>query len=245
MRLHSAKETAYLAPMPLPTPFRLTSNVPETWFPPVDQAIEGVVAYGGELSPERLIAAYTAGIFPWYGDDSPVLWWSPEPRCILRQADVVVTKSMRTSLRRFQFRVNTAFGEVIRGCRDARLHAEGTWIHPEVIEAYEELHRRGHAVSVESWQDNRLVGGLYGVVVGRMFFGESMFSAVPNASKAALIELCTRSAAAGFGPIDCQMSSPHLLSMGATEVPRSEFLDLLATHVVPFASLPSPALLPA
>jgi leucyl/phenylalanyl-tRNA--protein transferase len=125
------------------------------------------------------------------------------------------------------------------------LHAEGTWIHPEVIEAYEELHRRGHAVSVESWQENRLVGGLYGVVVGRMFFGESMFSAVPNASKAALIELCTRSAAAGFGPIDCQMSSPHLLSMGATEVPRSEFLDLLATHVVPFASLPSPALLPA
>ncbi len=223
--------------MPLPTPFRITSKVPETWFPPAEAAIEGVIAYGGSLSTARLIAAYGAGIFPWYGDDSPVLWWSPDPRCILHQERVVVSKSMRNALRHagFGFRLNTAFSEVIRNCRDARLNAEGTWIHAEVVDAYEDLYRLGHAVSVETWQGDRLVGGLYGVVVGRMFFGESMFSKVPNASKAALIELCRRTAAAGFGPIDCQMSSPHLFSMGAEEVPRAAFADFLATYVAPHA----------
>jgi len=222
--------------MPLPTPFRLDSHVPESWFPPVDAAVEGVVAYGGHLTTERSIAAYAAGILPWYGDDSPVLWWSPDPRCILHQDRVVVSKSMRSALRRsgFTYRVNTAFSEVIRNCRDARLNAEGTWIHAEVVEAYESLFAAGHAVSVETWQGDRLVGGLYGVVVGRMFFGESMFSKVPNASKAALIELCRRSAACGFGPIDCQMSSPHLLSLGAEEVPRADFITAMHPFVAPF-----------
>lgn len=221
--------------------------MPESWFPPVEAAIEGVVAYGGTLSTERLIAAYGAGIFPWYGDDSPVLWWSPDPRCILHPERVVVSKSMRTALRRsgFTFRVNTAFSEVIRSCRDARLNAEGTWIHAEVVEAYEVLFRLGHAVSVETWQGDRLVGGLYGVAIGHMFFGESMFSKVPNASKAALIELCRRCTAAGFGPIDCQMSSPHLLSMGAEEIPRADFIAALDRYVAPFAGEPSAPLLAA
>jgi len=224
--------------MPLPTPFRIDPHVPETWFPPVEQAVEGVVAYGGELTTERLVAAYGSGIFPWYGDDSPVLWWSPDPRCILHPHRVAVSKSMRSVLRRsgFTYRVNSAFSEVIRNCRDARLNAEGTWIHAEVVEAYEHLCTAGHAASVETWQGDRLVGGLYGVVVGRMFFGESMFSKVPNASKAALIELCRRSAACGFGPIDCQMSSPHLLSLGAEEIPRADFLATLQTFVSPFRS---------
>lgn len=198
-----------------------------TWFPPTAGAdAEGLVAYGGDLRPARLLAAYRRGIFPWFNDDELPLWWSPDPRCVLVPERLHVSHSMRSVLRsgRFEFRHNTACAAVIDGCRTtARPEQDGTWITPAVAEAYRALHAQGVVHSAEAWYDGRLVGGLYGVWLGRVFFGESMFSLVPNASKFAFIRWVQHVAAAGVALIDCQVETAHLRSLGAELMPRPAF----------------------
>ncbi|MDG2209337.1 MAG: leucyl/phenylalanyl-tRNA--protein transferase [Flavobacteriales bacterium] len=202
-------------------------------FPPLDQAWEGLLAIGGDLSESRLIAAYESGVFPWYGEEDPILWWAPENRSILPLDQLRITKSMRNVLNRKQFniRMDTAFESVIRSCGDIRRDGEGTWISEEIIDAYLGLHRLGLAHSVEAWENGELVGGLYGLSIGRMFFGESMFSTSNNASKAAFIHLVGWAKERGFGPIDCQIQNPHLASLGAIEIPRGEYMMLMQQHL--------------
>ncbi len=205
------------------------------WFPPTHRAdADGLLAYGGDLSPARLVAAYRRGIFPWFSDDEPPLWWSPDPRCVLLPDELRVSHSMRSVLRQnsFEFRVNTACAAVIEACRTtARSGQHGTWITADVRAAYLELHRRGIVHSAEAWQDGRLVGGLYGVRLGGVFFGESMFSTVPNASKFALIRWVEALRTNGVGLIDCQQATAHLLSLGARLLPRTEFEARLAALI--------------
>lgn len=199
-------------------------------FPDLSQASKsanGLLAMGGDLSPERLVAAYSRGIFPWFSEGEPILWWSPDPRLVLRPEAFKLTRSLRKRVRSAGWRisVDTAFLPVIHACAHApRPGQDGTWIVPEMITAYTRLHRLGIAHSVEVWDGHRLVGGLYGLAVGRMYFGESMFSAVPDASKAALWALCSRLASWGWPLIDCQQQTAHLLSLGAESWPRDEFL---------------------
>ena len=194
---------------------------------------EGILAIGGDLSPQRLLLAYRMGIFPWYNDNEPILWWSPDPRFVLLPDELKVSRSMRQLLRKNLFRVtyDRQFREVMEGCRKPRINENGTWIHEEMIAAYSELHARGFAHSVEVWQDQELVGGLYGVSLGKCFFGESMFTKVSNASKVALITLTRKLQALGFVLIDCQVYTHHLESLGAQMVPRTKFLKLLAEAV--------------
>lgn len=201
-------------------------------FPDVRRALEqpnGLLAVGGDLSLERLTNAYRRGIFPWFGPGDPILWWSPNPRTVLMPTEVHVSRSLRKHLRRRELGVtmDRAFARVIRGCSAPRGGQAGTWIIPEMIAAYEHLHRAGLAHSVEVWAGERLVGGLYGVAIGRAFFGESMFSRVADASKVALVHLCRHLAERGFGLIDCQMQTEHLMRMGAKEVPRTQFVASL------------------
>lgn len=199
-------------------------------FPPVEKSVNGLVAVGGDLSPARLIAAYEAGIFPWYNEDDPPLWWCPEERAILPPEEIRVSKSMRSVLRNagYSFTMDEAFSEVMAACREVRTEiGEETWISDEILVGYRALHDLGMAHSVETWHEGQLVGGLYGVSIGRMFFGESMFSRRSNASKAAFIQLAKWLEVRGFGPIDCQIQNPHLSSLGAFDIPRSEFLGLL------------------
>lgn len=201
-------------------------------FPPLEHALcepNGLLAAGGDLSPARLLAAYRRGIFPWFGEGEPILWWSPDPRMVLYPAEIRVSRSLRKALRRgdHDIRVDTAFGAVMRACAEPRPHQAGTWIVPEMIDAYAELHRRGHAHSVEAWRDGHLVGGLYGVAIGRAFFGESMFTRVPDASKLALVHLARQLERWQFGLIDCQMRTAHLASLGAREIPRARFARAL------------------
>ena len=202
-------------------------------FPPLTDAWEGLLAVGGDLSEARLIAAYENGIFPWYGENDPILWWAPEKRSILALDELKISKSMRNVLNRneFEIRVDTAFKEVVQFCADIRKNDEGTWISVEIIEAYHRLHKLGLAHSFESWSNGELVGGLYGISIGKMFFGESMFSAKSNASKAAFIALVRWAKHRNFGPIDCQISNPHLVSLGAKEIEREEYMQLLRTHL--------------
>jgi len=201
----------------------------ELAFPdPRDADENGIVAFGGDLSPSRLLLAYRSGIFPWYSKGDPILWWSPDPRLILNLDDFKLRKSLRKRLKHFEIRFDTAFGDVIRACAAVpRPGQEGTWIVPEMIEAYEVLHAMGYAHSVEAWQDGKLVGGLYGVAVGGMFCGESMFSRVKDASKAALAALVEHLKARGFEMIDAQVPTEHLKSLGAIEVSRDYFLSRL------------------
>lgn len=201
----------------------------ELSFPDPEDADEnGIVAFGGDLSPSRLMLAYRSGIFPWYSEGDPILWWSPDPRLILNLDDFKLRRSLRKRLKRFEIRFDTAFSEVIRACSTVpRPGQEGTWILPEMIEAYEALHALGYAHSVEAWQDGRLVGGLYGVAVGGTFCGESMFSHVSDASKAALAALVAHLKARGFEMIDAQVPTEHLKSLGAIEVSRTYFLKRL------------------
>ena len=212
--------------MPL---FRLTDDLV---FPPPQLALEeGLLAVGGGLSRERLLLAYSMGIFPWYSEGEPILWWSPDPRMVLFPERLHVSKSLRQTLRsgRFEVTMDQAFRRVIRACADAPGRgSEGTWITPAMIAAYTDLHEAGYAHSVEAWRDGELAGGLYGVSLGACFFGESMFSAQSNASKAALAGLTERLMAWGFGLIDCQVANDHLRSLGAEEVSRERFLLLLA-----------------
>ncbi len=207
-------------------------------FPPVTRALtepDGLLAVGGNLSPRRLIAAYEHGAFPWYAEGQPVLWWSPDPRAVLFPADLRISKSLRKRIRNagIKTRVDTAFASVIEECSAPRASGDGTWLTPEMIAAYTQLHELGFAHSVESWLDGELVGGLYGVSLGRVFFGESMFSREPDASKIALVELIDQARARGIVLIDCQIESPHLQSLGSKSIPRTEFTALLSQHCHP------------
>lgn len=195
---------------------------------PKEASEDGIVAYDGDLSPSRLLLAYRSGIFPWYSLGAPILWWSPDPRLILNLDDFKLRRSLQKRLNRFEFRFDTAFGEVMRQCSMVeRPGQNGSWILDEIIEAYEVLHGMGHAHSVEAYQDGKLVGGLYGVAVGRIFCGESMFAKVNDASKAAFAVLVAHLKAWGFDFIDCQVPTEHLKSLGAVEISREEFLERL------------------
>ena len=186
----------------------------------------GLLAAGADLSPRRLIDAYAHGIFPWYGDDDPILWWSPDPRMVLYLDELHVSRSLRRVIRsgRFDVRFDTAFPAVMRACGEPRPDQAGTWITQEMLAAYERLWQLGYAHSIESWADGELAGGLYGVAIGRMFFGESMFARKSDASKVALAATVRQLSRWGFRVIDCQMSTEHLASLGAREIPRAEFL---------------------
>lgn len=191
---------------------------------------EGLLAAGGDLSPQRLLMAYQYGIFPWYNEGEPILWWSPDPRFVLYPKAVKISKSMRRVLRSgaFELRFDTAFEDVLENCASIKREGQdGTWLIPEMQVAYQKLHAYGYAHSVEAWQDGQLVGGLYGVSLGKCFFGESMFAKVSNASKVALIGLAQQLDAHGFELIDCQAETKHLATMGAGFINRAEFLDFL------------------
>ena len=189
----------------------------------------GLLAVGGDLSPERLIAAYSQGIFPWFNEGEAIMWWSPDPRAVLFLDELKISRSLTKVLRKglFKLSFDRDFAAVIQQCAELRKASTGTWITREMIEAYCELHKRGIAHSVEVWQHNELVGGLYGLKVGKVFCGESMFSKVSNASKVGLIYLVNKLKQQDFILIDCQMPNPHLLSLGATTIPRQAFLNLL------------------
>lgn len=224
----------------------LTADDPPTAFPPVDTALsdpDGLLAAGGDLSPERLLAAYRKGIFPWYDDGQPLLWWSPDPRCVFLKGDLHLSRRLQRQLRRStaEIRFNTAFDEVIRACAGPRRYQDGTWITNDMVVAYQALHEAGWAHSIEVWQDDRLVGGLYGLIIGRAVFGESMFSRQSNASKTALLLLDRLLEADEIGVVDCQVQSGHLLSMGASVIPRGQFTDslnVLCEPAEPFRNWP-------
>lgn len=205
-------------------------------FPPLEQAEDmpsGLLAVGGDLSVERLVDAYSRGIFPWFSRGDPILWWSPDPRMVLFPDELRVQRSLRKRMAHpdHEIRVDTAFDEVVRGCAAPRAAQDRTWITPAMRAAYGRLHAVGLAHSVETWIDGELAGGLYGIAMGRVFFGESMFARRPDASKIALVHLARRLGGAGFGLIDCQMRTDHLARFGAREIPRSRFAALLAEWV--------------
>lgn len=207
----------------------------DTWFPDPETALsdpDGLLAVGGDLNTERLLTAYRRGIFPWFSDDQPILWWSPDPRCVLFPEEVHIARSLRRRLNQHSLNitVDKAFPEVMSLC--GRLRAEGTWITQDMEHAYNRLHELGYAHSFEAWDsDGELVGGLYGVALGRCFFGESMFSRERDASKVVLVHVCRQLAQWGYPLFDCQVENPHLLSMGARLIPRSEFLSILRKNV--------------
>ncbi|MCC6917069.1 leucyl/phenylalanyl-tRNA--protein transferase [Nitrosomonas sp.] len=203
-----------------------------TPFPPLKQALKepnGLLAAGGDLSPERLISAYRQGIFPWFNSDELILWWSPDPRMVLFPQELKISRSLHKTLKKhhYQIRADSSFTGVMQACAAPREHQGGTWIHAEVIAAYTVLHQMGIAHSVETWIDGELAGGLYGVAIGKTFFGESMFSRVTDASKIALVYLAKQLENWGYGLIDCQMKTAHLMSMGAREIPRPQFAEQL------------------
>jgi len=207
-------------------------------FPPIERALDdppGLLAAGGDLSPGRLLAAYRRGIFPWYSQGQPVLWWCPDPRAVLFPSQFRRTRSLSQSERNrgFEVRFDTAFEAVIDACAAPRRSGPGTWITQEMRAAYCALHVRGRGHSIETWRDGRLVGGLYGIQLGRVFFGESMFSEERDASKVALSGLVRRALASGIELIDCQLASRHLGSLGSRSIPRREFIGLLETLAAP------------
>ncbi|MDP1606627.1 MAG: leucyl/phenylalanyl-tRNA--protein transferase [Rhodocyclaceae bacterium] len=206
-------------------------------FPPVETALaepSGLLAVGADLSPQRLLAAYRRGIFPWYSPGEPILWWSPDPRMVLFPDQLKITRSLARTLRHTDYTVklDSAFDQVIAACAAApRSGQSGTWISAEMQVAYRQLHARGYAHSVETWCNGKLVGGLYGIALGRAFFGESMFSHATDASKIALAHLCAYLTRREFGIIDCQMETAHLATLGASPIPRDDFLARLAAAV--------------
>ncbi|RME34548.1 MAG: leucyl/phenylalanyl-tRNA--protein transferase [Deltaproteobacteria bacterium] len=221
---------------------------PDLVFPPAELAeANGLLAVGGDLSSERLLLAYSMGIFPWFNEGDPILWWSPDPRCVLFPGEVHVSRSLRKVLRRagFQVSFDQDFDGVIRACAQVRCErGEETWITAEMIQAYRVLFRLGYAHSVEVWKQGELVGGLYGVALGRFFFGESMFSRCSNASKVALVNLCYSLRQAGYLLIDCQLPNPHLYSLGARDLARSRFLSLLSQAGLRPSVTPDPGAFP-
>ena len=201
---------------------------PETPFPPLGTALthpNGLLAAGGDLSPQRLIAAYRCGIFPWFNEGDPILWWSPDPRMVLFPPELKISRSLRKTLKKanYTIRADSAFNQVVQACAAPRKERPGTWIHDEMIAAYTALHEMGLAHSIETWMEGELVGGLYGVAQGKMFFGESMFSRTTDASKIAFVHLVRHLERRGFKMIDCQMKTAHLASFGAREISRKEF----------------------
>ncbi len=209
-------------------PLWITEDSPPGTFPDIESALiepNGLLAIGGDLRPERLLCAYRRGIFPWYSDGQPILWWSPDPRAVLFPQRMRVSRSLRKLIRRrpFEITFDRDFAGVVRGCAAPRRDQEGTWITSAMESAFSRLHALGYAHSVECWQHGALAGGLYGVAMGRVFFGESMFSAVSNASKVALAHMCEL----GFGLIDCQIPNTHLINLGAEMIDRREFAALL------------------
>lgn len=216
---------------------------PPDAFPPVEDALDepdGLLCVGGDLSPERLLAAYRRGIFPWYSEGQPILWWSPDPRTVLFPDELRVTRSLAKTIRNRGFAVtfDRAFATVMSCCGDGVLRPEGTWISPDMRTAYGRLHDLGFAHSVECWLGDRLAGGLYGVALGRVFFGESMFSSERDASKVALHELVRALRASNVELIDCQVASPHLESLGARAIPRREFVARLARCIPDLRPVP-------
>jgi leucyl/phenylalanyl-tRNA--protein transferase len=209
----------------------------DTPFPPLERALKepsGLLAAGGTLSPQRLLDAYRRGIFPWYSPDQPPLWWSPDPRMVLFPRELKVSRSLTKRLKKqdYEIRIDTAFREVMLACASTpRPGQDGSWIVPEILEGYCALHALGYAHSVETWMDGQLAGGLYGVSIGRMFYGESMFHHATDASKLAFVHLVRHLKLQGYGMIDCQMHTPHLASLGAREIPRDEFARRLAELV--------------
>ncbi|MFQ5644855.1 MAG: leucyl/phenylalanyl-tRNA--protein transferase [Thiogranum sp.] len=207
---------------------------PDLTFPDVNLALrepDGLLAVGGDLNPRRILNAYRHGIFPWYSDTQPILWWSPDPRTVLFPARLRLSRSLRKTLRRAHFRVtlDQDFDSVITACAAPRRDSAGTWITPAMADAYRELHAQGSAHSVECWLEGQLAGGLYGIAIGRVFFGESMFSLATDASKVAFAWLVRHLGRRGFGLIDCQVYSDHLASLGAEEIARADFVSHLDT----------------
>ena len=213
--------------------YRLTN---ELYFPPVDLASsEGILAIGGDLSSERLMLAYQNGIFPWFNIDEPIIWWSPDPRMVLFLDELKISKSMRNILNRNVFKVtfNQDFSAVIRNCQKTnRIGQDGTWISDQMILAYEKLHELGKAKSVEVWKEEELVGGLYGVDLGHVFCGESMFSKVTNASKVAFIALVNQLKTEKYQLLDCQVYNEHLESLGCREIEREEFIAIVKSKII-------------
>ena len=207
----------------------------ELYFPPVEMASpEGIVAVGGDLSPERLVLAYNSGIFPWFEDDEPILWWSPPQRMVINPQDYKIAKSLRNILNRKIFKItfNKNFSEVIKHCQTIKRKGQkGTWITDSMYEAYLKLHNLGIAKSVEVWQQDKLVGGLYGVDLGKVFCGESMFSLVPNASKVAFVSLIEKLKQENFLLLDCQVHNNHLEKLGAFEITRENYLKILKSSL--------------
>jgi len=221
----------------LPLPL-LDPNAAPDAFPPVERALRepnGLLCMGGDLSTARLLAAYRRGIFPWYSDGDPILWWSPDPRALLFVDELRISRSLKRRLRRGGYTVSAdrAFDIVMDCCAAPRKHQAETWIGLEMRKAYAALHRAGRAHSIEVWDGGLLVGGVYGVEVGGLFSGESMFSRADDASKVALVALARLLAARGVPAIDCQVPNPHLASLGARTVPRARFLELLAARPAP------------
>ncbi len=207
-----------------------------TPFPPIDRALRhpnGLLAAGGDLSAERVLSAYRNGIFPWYSEGEPLLWWSPDPRMVLYTEELKVSRTLAKSMRNrgYEVRVDTAFARVLEGCAGTRRDQPGTWLGPEMRTAYLRLHKLGYAHCFETWQGDTLVGGLYGIAIGRMFYGESMFSRATDASKVALAALARELNARNFPVIDCQMNTPHLASLGAREIMRVDFLHAVSALV--------------
>ncbi|MGB4497805.1 MAG: leucyl/phenylalanyl-tRNA--protein transferase [Methylococcaceae bacterium] len=218
--------------MPL---FILDENNPLQPFPPLKNALHepnGLLAVGGCLSSERLLNAYRCGIFPWFSDNDPILWWSPNPRLVLFPEKLKISKRLAKTLRQNKFNLTTnhAFDLVIEKCAELRVNVEGTWISDEIKKAYSKLHREGFAHSFEAWQNGELVGGLYGVALGNVFFGESMFHTISDASKVAFAYSISQLKMLDYQLIDCQVHSNHLVSLGAEEISRAKFAELLMTH---------------
>ena len=214
--------------------FKLSANLSDLRFPPVEQASpDGLLAVGGDLRPERLLEAYRHGIFPWYSNDQPILWWSPDPRTVLFPDKLHISRSLKRSLRPgiFSVTLDTKFREVMLGCAGPRPQYPdgGTWITAEMLAAYTRLHELGYAHSVETWKEGQLVGGLYGVALGGAFFAESMFTRASDASKVALVSLVHQLQTWEFRLMDCQQSSPHVTALGAEAIPRRDFLDHLTS----------------
>ncbi|MEO8037377.1 MAG: leucyl/phenylalanyl-tRNA--protein transferase [Betaproteobacteria bacterium] len=212
-------------------------------FPPTSKALKqpnGLLAAGADLTVGRLLDAYRHGIFPWFSDNEPILWWSPDPRMVIVPGELKVSRSLEKTLRNkhYEVRFDAAFRNVIEACAQPRRDQPGTWITDEMIAAYVELHASGWAHSVETWVDGRLAGGLYGVAIGRMFYGESMFTRVRDASKIALVHLARRLHGEGYGLIDCQMATDHLASLGAREISRAQFSRRVA-ELVNYFAMPS------
>ena len=225
-------------PRPLPSPTTMLTwlNRNSLTFPPLEKALRdpnGLLAAGGDLSADRLVQAYRHGCFPWFAEGQPILWWSPDPRTVLFPSELHISRSLGKLLRqqRYQVTFDQDFAAVIHACAQPRPYADSTWITQAMQDAYLELHRRGHAHSVEVWDQGELVGGLYGLAMGQLFFGESMFSRADNASKFGFARLVEHLENAGFVLIDCQMPTDHLHSLGARAIPRTVFADYLKAHL--------------